>query len=161
MKTTYILIDYILIDLKVNEKERLICQLTEAVFPLKKNVLIHCGSSASGKRLDQLLWTYKQESFLPHGLWPGSDFTDHPVLISHQGDLWPNPDVLILETRLPLNQVKKYGLIIDFTDSYDQELRLISGARYKECMADPDINLLFYANINDFLALGLNAALSG
>jgi DNA polymerase-3 subunit chi len=155
MKTSYVFID-----LPVNQKDRLICQLTEVYCQHKKKILIYSGSNAAARQLDQLLWTFKQESFLPHGLWPGSDFDDNPVLITSEAEQWPAADVVILETRLPLKKITGWRQVIDFTDAFDPDLLEISRARYKECLSDLGIEVSHF-KINDFIASGLNAGLSG
>ena len=50
------------------------CRLTEKAYRSGLKVFIHTPSELETARLDDLLWTYKEESFLPH-----SKITDDPV----------------------------------------------------------------------------------
>ena len=43
------------------------CRLTEKAYRAGMKVFIHAPSMNDAKRLDDLLWTYNQGSFLPHG----------------------------------------------------------------------------------------------
>ncbi len=42
------------------------CRLAEKAYRLKNTVHIHAASSADAKRIDQLLWTFREGSFVPH-----------------------------------------------------------------------------------------------
>lgn len=44
----------------------LACRLAEKAVRLEHEVLINAGSRADSARLDELLWTFSQSSFLPH-----------------------------------------------------------------------------------------------
>ncbi len=77
----------------------LTCRLAERARTEGLRVLIHCPDAESASRLDRLLWTYRQESFLPHGLVdpanPTLDLNLTPVLISRDGSPETEEQVLI------------------------------------------------------------------
>ena len=61
----------------------LACRLAEKAVQQEHEVLINSGTEADGIRLDEMLWTFSQGSFLPHRMLYG-DVTDdegEPVLI--------------------------------------------------------------------------------
>jgi len=58
-------------------------------------VLIHCPDQATARQLDRLLWTYREESFLPHGLVGETNPALTPVLISADGEPAAEDQVLI------------------------------------------------------------------
>ena len=45
-------------------------------------VVLRCGSEAGIAWLDAMLWTYRDDSFLPHGRAGGEYYADQPVLIA-------------------------------------------------------------------------------
>ena len=63
------------------------CRLVERVRAAGLRVLIHCPDPEQARHLDRLLWTFRQESFLPHGIvgQTGLDLSLTPVLISRDG----------------------------------------------------------------------------
>src|SRR5690606_34994480 len=69
-------------------------QPLEAVLPalLEKclerdwRVVVEAGSVERCEALDALLWTYGEESFLPHGLWRDADAAQHPILLTAEPD---------------------------------------------------------------------------
>jgi DNA polymerase-3 subunit chi len=59
------------------------CRLAEKAVAQNNEVLINASNSADCSRLDDLLWTFSQGSFLPHRLLADASRTDEgePVLI--------------------------------------------------------------------------------
>ena len=44
------------------------CRLLEKAYHLGHRVFVHCENQSDAEFLDELLWTYKEESFVPHNL---------------------------------------------------------------------------------------------
>lgn len=59
----------------------LACRLTERIRAAALRILIHCPDREQARHLDRLLWTFRQDSFLPHGLIGAVDPKFTPVLI--------------------------------------------------------------------------------
>ena len=67
----------------VSNRPRLqfICQLAEKVFGLGHRIFIHTGSEQDAHALDELMWVFRDRSFLPHCL-AGTD-ADAAIQIGH------------------------------------------------------------------------------
>lgn len=50
------------------ERERFACQLAEKAHHQGQRSYLHCADTAQAQALDDLLWTFRQGSFLPHTL---------------------------------------------------------------------------------------------
>lgn len=63
------------------------CRLTEKAVANAHQVYLHSASSGEGQRLDKLLWTFSQGSFVPHRI-ADDEATDaaEPVLIGFGGE---------------------------------------------------------------------------
>lgn len=46
------------------------CRLAEKAYKLQNRIHAHAGDSAMATKLDELLWTFRQGSFVPHELLP-------------------------------------------------------------------------------------------
>lgn len=55
------------------------CRVTEKAFRLGQAVYLHCPDDARAQSLDDMLWTFRQGSFIPHTR--AMDDRDTPVLI--------------------------------------------------------------------------------
>jgi DNA polymerase III subunit chi len=65
---------YVLDDDAEQARERFACRLVEKAWRLKHTVHLHAASPGDAQRLDSLLWTWSDRSFLPHVLdTPGLD----------------------------------------------------------------------------------------
>ena len=60
-----------------------------------RRILIHCPDPRQASHLDRLLWTYREDSFLPHGLVGETDPELTPILISGDGRPVGEDQVLI------------------------------------------------------------------
>jgi len=59
---------YILPDATPEGRLLFACRLTEKAHALGHPIYLHTPSASVARRMDNLLWTYRKNSFLPHGL---------------------------------------------------------------------------------------------
>lgn len=59
---------YILAEADHDSRERFLCRLCEKILGLNMNIYIHAGSEIEARRLDSHLWSFRDESFIPHAL---------------------------------------------------------------------------------------------
>ena len=101
-------------------------------------VVLRCGSEAGMAGLDTMLWTYRPESFLPHGTAAGGQAARQPILLT-LGDENPNgANVLMLVdgARATLAEMAGYEVTCLVFDGNDEraveaargEWRAVSGA---------------------------------
>ena len=57
---------YILPDSQQQARLLFICRLVEKAYKQKHRVYIHCENETSSQAIDELLWSYRPESFIPH-----------------------------------------------------------------------------------------------
>lgn len=75
---------YILPDATADGRERLACRLADKAYRLGHEVYIHARDRQHAARLDELLWTFRAGSFVPHQrVDEGHDTHEAPVLIGH------------------------------------------------------------------------------
>ena len=60
----------------------LACKLAEKAWRLENTVYIHAKDRSDAERMDELLWTFRDGSFVPHGLAGRNDGTESsPIVI--------------------------------------------------------------------------------
>ena len=74
--------------------ERTACRIAEKAFRAGHGVYLHVADEEAAGRLDELLWTFRAGSFVPHARWRGEGEPEEPVLV---GRIEPpaGPDVLV------------------------------------------------------------------
>lgn len=83
------------------------CRLVEKAYKLQHRIHAHAADGSMARSLDELLWTFRQGSFVPHEmLAPGGGHPLAPVTIGAAGDAGqaepPAADLLInLATEVP------------------------------------------------------------
>jgi len=119
------------IELKIASKNKYVCEITEKLFQNNISVSIF-AEEKSATQLDNLLWTWKQESFIPHHVNEGKEKVNGQVFInSSQENLSPS-QAIVLHDPLPVQKLKDYNLIIDFAEIYHSDKKLESRKRFKE-----------------------------
>lgn len=73
----------------------LTCRLVERIYGEGRRIFIHLPDSEQAHHLDRLLWTFRQQSFLPHGLAKDTDRELTPILIDQDGEAGEENQVLI------------------------------------------------------------------
>lgn len=75
--------------------ERFACQLVDKVWHQGYQIYIHTHGLSHAKKLDDMLWTFKQDSFIPHDLYPDESDSIAPIKIGYSPDDYSPADVLV------------------------------------------------------------------
>ncbi len=86
---------YVLDDPNERQHRHLVCRLTEKAWREGHTIHIRCEGADSVASLDDLLWTYKDTSFLPHATLDAAESGGVPVTLGHQEQTPDTADVLI------------------------------------------------------------------
>lgn len=86
---------YVIENANERQHENLVCRLTEKAWRAGHRVYIRCANEANSASIDNLLWSYKDTSFLPHAIDTSDEAVTVPVTIGYGVQPPSNPDVLI------------------------------------------------------------------
>lgn len=99
---------------------RAACRITEKAFHAGLKVHIQTPSNSDSEKLDSLLWTFQDRSFVPHYIYHGSD-SEHMVTISDNMQL-NDADILInLSTLTPIN-IERFQRIAEIINNKDESI---------------------------------------
>jgi DNA polymerase-3 subunit chi len=123
---------YVLSEEAPDVRLRCACRLIEKATELEHRVYVLTNSVDLSRRLDDLLWTYSDRTFLPHDVWDAGAAPDplSKVLIGEQPAPMPYRDLLLNFTDQPPADLDSYARIIEIVDS-DPERKRLSRERYK------------------------------
>ena len=129
------------IELAVSNKPKYTCDITEILCTLGKRVNIFTANDKDANFIDQLLWTFKQDSFIPHARTEFAE--DEPVIIYSKPEIERSANALILFDPINRNEINGHELIIDFAETYDKKRLQDSRQRYKEFRDDENYQVEF------------------
>lgn len=113
----------------------LTCKLIETIFIEKKHIYILTSTKEEAEHLNDLLWTYREDSFLPHDLYGKSEEFPPPIQIGSEASPNINHDILCnLSPNIPASY-KQFNRIIEIVYN-DLNVQQLARERYKRYRAD-------------------------
>ncbi len=102
------------------------CRLAEKACGQGLKVYVHTESENDSQQLDELMWTFRAGSFLPHAIHTAVQGDTPPVLIGHDHEPTSHTDVLInLGAEIPLF----FGRFQRVAEVVDQRAELLAQSR--------------------------------
>ena len=103
----------------------LACRLAEKAYNQGNKVYIHTTSEQHSQELDDLLWTFRQGSFVPHALFGSEEAKGSPVILGH----CPDPgnehhDVLINFAQDVPSFFGRFERVTELVDQQPEYLKL-------------------------------------
>jgi len=101
--------------------ERVIPILLEKTLERGWRAVVEVGSSERATALDGMLWTYRDESFLPHGVAGGESDGDQPVLITTGPENGNGAQVRFFADRAVPQSAEEYVRIVYLFSGHDPD----------------------------------------
>lgn len=121
---------YVLDENSRQDKYFISCRIAEKAWKNGNRIMIQTSSETEAKHLDQLMWTFRDQSFVPHALLPVADQKTTPVIIGWGTEAGGENDVLInLGNEIPAF-FSSFQRVIEIVDT-DPEHRAISRDHFR------------------------------
>jgi DNA polymerase-3 subunit chi len=126
---------YVLEGSDARERLKFACRVVDKAFGAEQRVLVWLDDAAAVQQFDDLLWTFAQDSFIPHeAVGAESSWEDAPVLLSCGAAAPAGVDVLInLSGGVP-PAAQSAARVIEIIDA-DPARRQAGRARFKQYRA--------------------------
>jgi DNA polymerase-3 subunit chi len=124
-------IDFYIVDSNEKASRALTaCRLAEKAYSLENRVYIHTANASQATELDDLLWTYRAGSFVPHQRFEPADEQDCSVLIGHADAPEDINQVLInLDSAVPMF-FSRFERVVEIVNQ-EENLRQQARDRFK------------------------------
>jgi DNA polymerase III subunit chi len=121
-----------------------VCALTDRFYNEGARVLLYVSDEAEATKLDSLLWTFKQNSFIPHArLEEATEPVIEPVLIVGDDPAGHEAEVLIIVTAAALPAWYAFcPRVCDFVPGWDESAKKAARQRFGACR-DAGYRMLF------------------
>lgn len=113
----------------------LACRLTEKAYQLGHRVFVHCKNQEDAERIDELLWTYKEDSFIPHNLQGEGPEPPPPIQIGFDKEPRGFNDILINLTDEIPPFFTRFSRIIELVGN-DEAAKTVSREHYRNYRAN-------------------------
>ncbi len=107
---------YVLKGQSAHDRQVFACRLAEKAYKLGHHVYIHAADEQQCQQIDDTLWSFRSDSFVPHQLDDGNKNAHCPILIGHSSKPPRLMNLLInLNPEQPLffSQFERLAEIID------------------------------------------------
>jgi DNA polymerase-3 subunit chi len=121
---------YVLDDPDDNARLRLACRLTERAWSDAQPVFVLAGSVEEARTFDELLWTYRDRSFVPHALADSPEAAGVRVRIGVSAGLADPGGVLINLAAIVPDGFERFERILEPLDG-DRERRRQGRERFR------------------------------
>ena len=125
--------DIVFIVLNSAVKSRIVCDLAEKCYLNNQRLVIYTKSEEECKKIDSLLWSWKQQSFVPHKyINILTESQKEPIVLTTNIDTTLDYNTILLVDPLPVEKVLQFSKVIDFAEKYDSQGIELSRQRYKD-----------------------------
>lgn len=117
----------VFVEVKASCLELRICEIAEQIYAQGHRLQIIAASREQAIRLDDLLWTYTPESFLPHGILAArEENTSLPVVITSRQERIPGIQHLLMTGACSPEFLCQFAKAVHFVVVDDRERRAAS-----------------------------------
>lgn len=111
--------------------EQALPALLEKVLERNWRAVVMTGSGERAETLTQMLWTYRDHGFLPHGNARDGHAADQPIWLTEQDENPNGAKVLMLTDGAATQNAASYDLVCEIFDGGSAEAVDASRARWK------------------------------
>ena len=98
----------------------------------KRRVVVRAPDAQAVERLNDYLWTFRADVFLPHGAKSDGHAADQPVWLTHENDNPNGADVLVLTGGADAGDPGAYALCCEMLDGGDEAAVAAARGRWKD-----------------------------
>lgn len=117
---------YVLQQQEVDAQHHFACRLIEKAVRQGNRVMVATKDEEESRKLDESLWSFRPDSFVPHALLGEAHADQAPVLISHGEDDDTHHDVLV---NLRLQVPPQFSRFKRLTEVVIQEPKVLENSR--------------------------------
>ncbi len=118
-------------DVKTGRLDLALCRQVQAAYEQGQRVYVWAGSQEEARRLDDLLWTYREDGFVPHDLWSGGEPLAAPVAVGWAAGNPNGATCLVLARDASPDQVRAFARVVDFAPAQDAAGLAAARARFR------------------------------
>lgn len=104
--------EVLFVEVAASRMETRACEIAEQTYIRGDKLQIIAADQQQAVRLDDLLWTFRPESFVPHDLLKGENELESPVVIAIEPEKIPGFECLLMLDYCPIEIVGQFSQVI-------------------------------------------------
>lgn len=121
---------YLLNKTEDDERNVVVCRLLEKAYLKGHQVYVHCSNQKHAHQIDERLWNYKDESFVPHNLVGEGPNPPPPIQIGYQAVPRGFNDIVFNLTDEIPDFVHRFSRIIEVVSANEDD-KILSREHYR------------------------------
>lgn len=121
---------YIIEDTNPAARFQLVCRLIEKAYKNRHRIYVNTENQIDAHQIDELLWTYRETSFLPHNLYGDGPEIAPPIQIGFNVTPEKQRDILINLSKHVPNFYTQFSRILEII-STDPDVQAAGRENYK------------------------------
>lgn len=106
-------------------------EIVQKALSIGHKIMIRAGDDKEVERLSDILWTFRADSFIPHGSKKDGHRDKQPVWLCANNDNANGANVLIVTHGTQMESLDGYTLVCDMFDGRSDDIVIAARARYK------------------------------
>jgi len=95
-------------------------------------IIIKCSNKEEVEAIDEMIWTYRKDSFIPHGCKKNGFENEQPIWITSKDENVNNANMLLLINNAESELIENFDLCCKIFDGADNEILEKSREHWKE-----------------------------
>lgn len=112
--------------------EQALPEILQKALDAGRQVIVRCNNEQAVSALNDYLWVFNPDSFIPHGSAKNGFAADQPVWLTAGNDNPSSADILILTDGAGNDGAEKFALCCEMLDGRDEEAVAAARVRWKE-----------------------------
>ncbi len=117
--------------------------LLEKILQSGHKAVVRCPDAKRMERLDEYLWTYTAESFLPHGSKDGDNAAEQPIYLTTEDENPNGADILVQLSGAEASDFSSYARVLDVFEGSEPQ-KTAARKRWKD-LKDKGYPLVYWA----------------
>ena len=117
--------------LQRQSEEQVLPSLLSKALSNGHKIIVKCANDVDKEKLNEYLWTYHPDSFLPHGSSKDGNAQVQPIWLTSQDENPNGADVLILSQGAKADKLESFTLCCEMLDGHDENAVQDARMRWK------------------------------
>lgn len=106
-------------------------QILQKALQTKKNIVVRMADEKEVERMNGILWTFKPNTFLPHGSHKNGYADKQPIWLTEKDENPNNGQILVLTQNTTSENLASYNLCCEMLDGRDEKATSAARERWK------------------------------